>query len=191
MFSSTVQPSLLSLFSSSGSSPLSLFSTRTDTRLPEDSLICLLNDETSEPRPPSPATLISASHEDTSADGNGIEDPHYTLSQTVLHIQSPTLRTTYIRCPSTSTSQSGSRRRNDLGIKHPWIYMQVRNMDREWSFEVGIVDQSGREGIIRCSTFQVHLSVDSLFVPCPVCDFSDKTCMYHHCARGNSILYSE
>lgn len=48
-------------------------------------------------------------------------------------------------------------RRGDLGIEHPWIHLQVRNLHREWSFEVGIVDRSGREGVVRCSTFQVYI----------------------------------
>ena len=71
----------------------------------------------------------------------------YTLSQTVLHLQSPTLRTTSVQCPPTAEGV--------LGLKHPWIHVQVRNMAREWSFEVGVVDRAGREGVIRCSTFQV------------------------------------
>lgn len=46
----------------------------------------------------------------------------------------------------------------DLGIEHPWIHLQVRNLHREWSFEVGVMDRSGREGVVRCSTFQVYAS---------------------------------
>ncbi|KAF9528359.1 hypothetical protein CPB83DRAFT_854469, partial [Crepidotus variabilis] len=34
------------------------------------------------------------------------------------------------------------------------MHLQVRNLGREWSFEVGIVDQAGQIGIIRLSTFQ-------------------------------------
>jgi hypothetical protein len=86
----------------------------------------------------------------------------YSLNQTVLQIQSPTLRTTYIQCPPVdslypdNSSSSGARdKSNNLGIKHPWMHVQVRDMGREWSFEVGLVDQSGRMGIVRLSTFQV------------------------------------
>jgi hypothetical protein len=68
------------------------------------------------------------------------------LDQTVLHLQSPTLPTTFIRCPSVGS---------DLHLKHPWLHIQVKQLGREWSFEVGIVDHAGREGTLRCSTFKV------------------------------------
>ncbi|KAI0720761.1 hypothetical protein C8T65DRAFT_801167 [Cerioporus squamosus] len=152
MFSSSVQPGLVSLFSSTGSEPLSLFETRTDQSLPSDSFICLLNDATSQPAPSAPRTLIAANNPD---EDDAHASPNYALDQTVLHIQSPTVKTTYIRCPPKRPS-GAVRGRNDghLGLKHPWIHLQVRNIGREWAFEVGVVDQSGREGIVRCSTFQ-------------------------------------
>ena len=153
MFSSSIQPGLVSLFSSTGSDPPGLFSTHTDDTLPSDSLICLLNDATSQPTPPTPRTLITA----TGLEDDAAPSPNYTLDQTVLHIQSPTLRTTYMRCPPVSSGVPGraSASTGHLGLKHPWIHLQVRNMGREWSFEMGLIDQSGREGIVRCSTFQV------------------------------------
>ena len=156
MFSSSIQPGLVSLFSSTGSDPLGIFSTHTDDALPSDSLICLLNDATSQPTPPAPRTLITA----TGLEDDTTSSPNYTLDQTVLHIQSPTLRTTYMRCPPVSPGVPGraSASTGHLGLKHPWIHLQVRNMGREWSFEMGLIDQSGREGIVRCSTFQVCVS---------------------------------
>lgn len=154
MFSSSVQPGLVSLFSSTGTEPLSLFGSQTDTSLPSDSFICLLNDSSSQPAPSAPQLLITANvpdEDDTHA------SPNHTLYQTVLHIQSPTVQTTYIRCPP-KRSSNATRGRNGrhLGLKHPWLHLQVRNMGREWAFEVGLVDQSGREGVVRCSTFQVR-----------------------------------
>lgn len=149
MFSGTIQPNIVSLFSSTGSLPLSLFSVETDSTLPSDSLVHLLNDATSLPAPPAPASLISLPK--TFAD-EGADEPSTGkhTRQTVLHIQSPTLRTTFIQCPpSLSVSDKG------LGLKHAWLQLQVRNLGREWSFEVGIADKAGRQGIIRCSTFQV------------------------------------
>ena len=151
MFSSAVQPALVSLFSSTGSDPLSLFVTKTDESLPSDSFVCLLNDSTSTPAPQPPRALVAGG----ALDEDGDEDspsPNYTLDQTVLHIQSPTVRTTYIRCPPVSPRGGAF---GHLGLKHPWVHLQVRNMGREWAFEVGIVDQSGREGVVRCATFQV------------------------------------
>ncbi|KAG2748887.1 hypothetical protein P692DRAFT_20833416 [Suillus brevipes Sb2] len=73
----------------------------------------------------------------------------YGLHQTVLHIQSPTLRMTFIRSPP--HTGPGDR---ELGLKHKWFHLQVRNLGREWSFDIGIVDKMGRRGVIRCSTFQ-------------------------------------
>ena len=148
MFSSAVQPALVSLFSSTSTDPLSLFSSHTDPALPADSFICLLHDTTSEPQPGPPAKLVlSPPLTDVDQDG-AVDSQGYTLNQTVLHIQSPTLRTTYIRSPPAAVQK-------DLGMKHPWIHLQVRNMDKEWSLEIGIVDRSGRRGVVRCSTFQV------------------------------------
>lgn len=159
MFSAAVQPGLVSLFSSTGSEPLTLFSSHTDKSLPSDSCISLLEDATSLPPPPPPANLVGidfAGEHVTRADRR-----NYALNQTVLHIQSPSLQTTYIRCPPSGWSGSGGSLRmriGDLGIEHPWIHLQVRNLHREWSFEVGVMDRSGREGVVRCSTFQVYAS---------------------------------
>lgn len=145
MFSASLQPPIVSLFSSTGSDPLALWATRTDASLPADSFACLLEDSSSTPVPPPPANLISPlAVEPDSEHGRG---EGHILSQTILHLQSPTLRTTFVQCPSAVDSQ--------LGVKHPWIHLQVRNMGREWSFEVGVVDRAGREGVIRLSTFQV------------------------------------
>lgn len=147
MFAASVQPALVSLFSSTGSDPLALFATHTDTELPADSVVCLLEDASSTPVPMSPATLISppALNHAVGADRERAEG--YALSQTVLHLQSPTLRTTYVRSPPNPE--------HALGLKHPWVHLQVRNLGREWSFEAGIVDRAGREGVARFSTFQV------------------------------------
>ncbi|KDR79949.1 hypothetical protein GALMADRAFT_116481 [Galerina marginata CBS 339.88] len=157
LFSPAVQPSTISLFSSTSSEPLALFSSSTDQALPSDSFVHLLHDRLSSPLPVSPRTLLhlptvndaGAEEEDSS---HGVE-----LEQTVLHLQSPTIRTTYIQCPPVVPSFDAIGTHDKfvgLGIKHPWLHLQVRNLGREWSFEVGVVDHSGRTGIIRFSTFQ-------------------------------------
>lgn len=150
MFSSSVQPPLVSLLSTTSSQCLALFETKTDASLPADSFVCFLDDASSSPQPPGPAKLISPPSI-ASQDGDDEEQGNEGrgLDQTVFHIQSPTLRTTSIRCPGTSSTLA-------LGLKHPWIHFQVRNLGREWSFEVGIVDRGGKPGIVRCSTFQVQ-----------------------------------
>ena len=160
MFSGSVQPAIVSLFSSTGSEPLYLWSAQSDSSLPADSIICLLDDSKSTPTPSPPATLISPHLVGVDAGGNGSGDvPErmgYSLTQTVLHIQSPSLTKTYLRCPPQSWVRTRTGREGDLGLKHPWVHIQVRNMGRPWSFELGLVDQTGKEGIVRCSTFQVY-----------------------------------
>ncbi|KAI0087409.1 hypothetical protein BDY19DRAFT_251865 [Irpex rosettiformis] len=155
MFASSVQPPLVSLLASSNSSCLDLFKSGVDASLPSDSLICFLNDSTSRPEPPGPAQLIRPlciALEDDGDDSQG-----RTLDQTVLHIQSPTLRSTFIRCPALTG--------RNLGLKHPWLHFQVRNLGREWSFEVGVVDRAGREGVVRCSTFQTNPTLKMITPP--------------------------
>lgn len=156
MFAHSVQPALVSLFSSTGSDPLALWAICKDDELPADSVVCLLEDKSSAPAPPEPAKLIQT------ADGDGENGlgEGYTVSQAVLHIQSPTLRKTYVRCPPTGS----------LGMKHPWIHLQVRNLGKECSFEVGIMDRAGREGIVRFSTFQVLSSLSQMFGTRDLCN---------------------
>ncbi|KIL62703.1 hypothetical protein M378DRAFT_80870 [Amanita muscaria Koide BX008] len=161
MFSETVQSPVLSLFSSTNSDALRLFSTHSDPSLPAGSFIHFLHDATDSPPPMRPACPISPDDDDDEATVPDSESgsPDYTLDQTVLHIQSPTLRTTYIHSPpihsSTLPPDGAVRERlNDLHVKHSWMHVQVRNMRRDWSLEVGLVDQAGRTGIVRLSTFQ-------------------------------------
>ncbi|KAF8905247.1 hypothetical protein CPB84DRAFT_1676811 [Gymnopilus junonius] len=153
MFSSFVQPSTLSLFSSTSSNSLSLFSLSVDQALPSDSFIHLLHDRLSSPLPDIPRTLLHLPIIQDRGDEMDSRHLDIELEQTILHIQSPTIRTTYIQCPAITPIGIGDRSPG-LGIKHPWMHLQVRNLGKEWSFEVGIVDHAGRTGIIRLSTFQ-------------------------------------
>ncbi|KAJ7634607.1 hypothetical protein FB45DRAFT_1056614 [Roridomyces roridus] len=146
MFLNTVQPETVSLFSSTGSDPLGLFGTACDSALPSDSFIHLLVDKSSLPEPAPPATPICLPQRNEKSDDTESSVSGLDLNQTVLHIQSPTIRTTYIRCPPTNSTQ--------LGLKHPWIHIQVRDLGRDWSFEIGLVDRSSRVGVVRLSTFQ-------------------------------------
>ncbi|KAJ6487745.1 hypothetical protein C8R45DRAFT_868817 [Mycena sanguinolenta] len=146
MFANTVQPEMVSLFSSTSSDPLDLFGSACDALLPSDSFIHLLIDKSSLPAPPSPAVLISPPSQENSDDAEESNTSGLCLSQRVLHIQSPTLRTTYIRCPPNNSQH--------LGLKHPWLHLQIRDIGREWSFEIGLVDRSGGVGVVRFSTFQ-------------------------------------
>ncbi|KAH8105587.1 hypothetical protein DFH11DRAFT_1290162 [Phellopilus nigrolimitatus] len=178
MFSNTVQPSIVSLFSSTSSEPLQLFSQHVDPSpvLRSDSFIHLLNDTTSLPHPPVPGVLIQPTpiNSDDSAEGT---DPKFrekqgrTLCQTVLHIQSPTIRTTYIRCPPSPTPASFSRSSfisdatAELGLTLPWVHLQVRSLGREWAFEVCVADRAGKRGVIKCSTFQKEATLKCQYDP--------------------------
>jgi len=161
MFSGSVQPATVSLFSSTGSEPLYLWSVKTDPSLPSDSFTCFLDDAKSTPTPPPPAALISPHPVRVAGSGDSADDVSermgYSLTQTVLHIQSPSLTKTYLRCPPFGWARARMGREGDLGLEHPFVHIQVRNMGRPWSFELGLVDQAGKEGIVRCSTFQVYI----------------------------------
>ena len=149
LFPASVQPSIVSLFSSTGSDPLSLFRTSVDKSLPSDSFLHFLHDQYSSPPPPPPGSLLHLPKISEQQEDN-YPSHGYELDQTVLHIQSPTIQTTYIQCPKSDDKS------NALGVRHPWMHLQVRNLGREWAFEVGIVDHAGRMGIVRLSTFQVN-----------------------------------
>lgn len=91
------------------------------------------------------------------------------LGQTVLHLQSPTIRTTYIRCPMTTSGKYTVP--SDLGITLPWLHIQVRPLGdgsgsgRDvWAFDIGVVDRSGKRGVIRASTFQVRSRILKLLI---------------------------
>lgn len=138
MFKNEIQPSVISLFSSTGSHPLSLWQTETDAGLPKDSHITLIDDDTMCPG--------------KEIDYVNLEDDEmqsHTLSHPVLHIQSPTLPSTFIRCPPSPS--------DSLGISLPWLHLQFRNLGRPWAFEIGLVDLYGHLAAIRCCTFQVSL----------------------------------
>ena len=146
MFNSTVQPARVSLFSSVGSDPLQLFSVSVDPALPSDSIVHLLNDHTSLPLPASGAQLVALPRSDNSNDDSRPDS----LACSVLHIQSPTIKTTFIRCPRDSSKY--------LGLTHQYFHMQFRDIGRDFGFEIGLSDTAGRTGVVRCSTFQVGQS---------------------------------
>ena len=78
------------------------------------------------------------------------------------------MQTTFIQLgrPKTVSNARHDSRRSDksksdpLGVELGWISMQIRRLGRRHlSFEIGILDSRGREGVIRCSSFQVSLSL--------------------------------
>ncbi|KAJ1311856.1 hypothetical protein OPQ81_010317 [Rhizoctonia solani] len=43
--------------------------------------------------------------------------------------------------------------------------MQIKDIGREFSFEIGLTDTAGRAGVLRCSTFQEEPRIESLQPP--------------------------
>lgn len=204
LLANTLQPPLLSLFDSSSlslpakaSSSLSpslppLWSHTTDPQLPQDSVICYIRDYDSHPHchPHNPGwediVLVdmfkntTKQEEDATGKENG--KGKGLILQRVLHIQSPTIKSTYIQAgcsrssfhskPTTTTSiyMRPRARARPLGITLPHLHIQFRRLgqgaQRPWAIELGVEDGSGKgkgggvggggvEGIIRFSTFQV------------------------------------
>ncbi|EIW72012.1 hypothetical protein TREMEDRAFT_66672 [Tremella mesenterica DSM 1558] len=140
LLSGTIQPPLLSLFSSTSQPPLTTFFTHLSPLHPKESFITLLPDSSTSsrskyhhvPRHPTPGTL----------------------SEPVIHIQSPTLNKTYIQSGSSKTSFTQNRIK-PLGIELPFITFQFRPLGkRHVCFEIGLVDTKGLEGVVRISSFQ-------------------------------------
>ena len=133
MFHQSIQPSTISLLSSVGSSPLQgLWTTSTDPKLPEDSFIVVLDDTSVDQR--DTHKQVNLPNQCSGSKGKQLNCP-------VIQIQSPTIPSTYIVTP-------------ELSLKHSWVHLQVRNLQKEFAFEVGIVDSANRCGRIRWSTFQ-------------------------------------
>lgn len=165
MFSGILAPPSVSIFSSTSSKPLQLWSVKTDTN--PESCVHLLHDSTSKSLGVttslvSPPPLVELGGVERNSESDH-EDLGYALDQTVLHIQSPKPPTTYILCPPDRSLA--------LGLKHPWMHIQVRNIGRPWSFEVGLVDTAGRTGVLRLSTFQVDplVRLPALRIGRPMC----------------------
>ncbi|KAL0245698.1 hypothetical protein I308_104833 [Cryptococcus tetragattii IND107] len=156
LLSGTVQPPLLSLLSSTSSPALSpLFIAVTDSSSP-NSVITTINDNQQVEKAGSRITIPKNPTQGSIADQ-------------VIHIQSPDLRSTYIQagCSQTAFRRSLKGKEQDdmmvpLGVELPWIGMQVKKLSRrELSFEVGVVDSRGREGVIRCSSYKTDPSIHS------------------------------
>jgi hypothetical protein len=159
-------PPILSVFSSSDTFPSPLWSQHTDPLLPAESIILpLLSDVSSHPRDPVPdeTTLVHCHSPSSTAAVASIDSPSTSSSQPlkgllthpVVHIQSPSIKTTYLRCPPSSPS---SATRSELGVELDWLHLQLRRLGgrRELVVEVGIKDGRGIEGRVRMGSFIVR-----------------------------------
>ncbi|SOV04954.1 uncharacterized protein UDID_02996 [Ustilago sp. UG-2017a] len=139
-----VQPESLSLFSSTSSNPFALWALHQDPDLEEDSGIRLLIDSTDV------TALHDAGIPVDSFKLRSDEPIRGSCSEPVLHIQSPSIRGTFIRSPPNKDTQ--------LGIKLPYLTFQFRPIGsfRPFLFEVGIIDERHQQARIRVSSFQVE-----------------------------------
>lgn len=151
----TIQPPLISLLNSNAIPPVSpLWTAHTDPALTEDSVVCVVMDD----EPAASGRPITEGWESTPGTARVPEPaslvPKHiaigSLSQPVIHLQSPTIRTTYLQSGGALPSPRA------LGLTLPWLGIQMRRLGaRHVCVEVGVVDPAGREGRIRMSTFQV------------------------------------
>ncbi|KAK4704065.1 hypothetical protein P7C70_g2150, partial [Phenoliferia sp. Uapishka_3] len=141
MFASSHQPSVLSLFSSTSSSPLLLASTSSASPPLADSFIALLDDATD-----ANFTLISGPATSSSTlKGKGTTVPRGNLRSRILHLEAPDPRSTHVQWGS------GSK---PLGITLPLLVLQLKDLGQAFFFEVGVRDERGNRAVIRASTFQ-------------------------------------
>jgi hypothetical protein len=133
------QTSVLSLLSSTSSDPLQLFQICIPASDKGGSCIISLHDAAAVP--PESLSVNSSLIKPPPIRGynekEATEDYYegYSLDQAVVHIQSPLLQSTFIQCPRIALHKlyelpsSGIRNpTHDLGIKLPWMHVQVRNM---------------------------------------------------------------
>lgn len=161
-----LQPPLLTLLSSACQPALSpLITSHTDSSDPKRSLITVLPDTLSRPRP-------AKRKWDAQPDEGEYVPVHPPkrgdLADTVIHIQGPRLGETYIQAGSSASlaTGTGSSGQSDvtgspapvppLGVQLPWLHFQLKRLGaRSMAVEVGVLDLRGVEGVIRCSSFQV------------------------------------
>lgn len=157
-----LQTSPLSLFNACSEQPLALFSFDTDKTLPNDSGLALVKDKDDE------IIWHIGIDEDCKnyvckdqglklieRTSNPTFSPHFIQGYS-LHIQSPSIETTYIRCPPTKDI--------DLGITLPNLHLQVYLFDEHhpFMFEVSIKDHQGQSALLRWSTFKSTASLQYL-----------------------------
>ncbi|GJN89359.1 hypothetical protein Rhopal_002339-T1 [Rhodotorula paludigena] len=144
-----VQPSLISLFSSTSSHPTLLASCKADAATASDSFISLLDDATD-----SSESLIAWHASLGKLRGHCPPDVKDLRGQ-VLHLQAPDSRTTSVRWGSLSGE---TWRRDGLGIELPVVHLQLKHLGAMY-FEVGVVNKQGELTVVRCSTWQAQVKL--------------------------------
>ncbi|GHJ84107.1 hypothetical protein NliqN6_0509 [Naganishia liquefaciens] len=157
LFTHTAIPPLVSLLNASSCPALTpLWTHTTDPTLPEDSAVCLVQDDAPHGGAYVPSTGYEAA---TAAAAEQIPSTVHlipkrpadigSLAQPVVHIQSPSIHRTYIQAGAPSPDA------RSLGIDLAFLGLQIRPLgERPFAAEVGVVDSAGHHGRIRISSFQ-------------------------------------
>ncbi|GAA6059273.1 hypothetical protein JCM10212_006666 [Sporobolomyces blumeae] len=154
LLDNTLQPTVLSLFSSTSSHPLVLASeVRCSATATTDSFVSLLDDETNERE-----TLVAFNggpdelpQRVAALNGVHLASAGEQIRGRVLHLQDPDCRTTSVRWGDHSEA---GRRQRGLGIELAHVHLQVKDLGQTFFVDVGVVDDRDEVFVIRCSTFQ-------------------------------------
>ncbi|KAI9634138.1 uncharacterized protein MKK02DRAFT_38810 [Dioszegia hungarica] len=160
LLSSTVQPPILTLLSSTSQPALSpLFTSHIDPSCPSKSIITSLPDILTRPR-------AAKRKWDAQPDERSFVPTHKAergdVEDIVVHVQGPAIADTYIQAGSSATARKkgGEGVPLPLGLELPRVHFQLKRLgSRGFALEVGVLDLKGREGVIRCSTFQKTPSI--------------------------------
>ncbi|GAA5862047.1 hypothetical protein JCM1840_006919 [Sporobolomyces johnsonii] len=149
-----LQPSVISLFSSTASHPLLLASTATSQSLTSDSFVSLLADATDERETlvawnGGPAELTPRRESLAAQKKGGRVGAH--LRSQVLHLQDPDCRNTSVRWGTWRKERRGDE---GLGIELGFVHVQLKNLGQMVFFDVGAMDDRGEVYLIRCSSWQ-------------------------------------
>ncbi|KAG1048003.1 hypothetical protein G6F43_009580 [Rhizopus delemar] len=87
-----------------------------------------------------------------------VVDDH--ISSTVIELASSNLSNTYITCPA--------QMNKTLGIKLPFIVLVVKSLNKYFSFEVELLDDTDEKRRIRASNFQISTRVKPYIATMPM-----------------------
>ncbi|GAA5911236.1 uncharacterized protein JCM6883_001951 [Sporobolomyces salmoneus] len=153
-----LQPSIISLFSSTSSHPLILASEIRTSSTNTDSFIALIDDTAKSEGEEKLISFNSASSsiaQPSQAIRGTPEDNKRDIRSRVLHLQDPDCRSTSVRWGSLTKEIS----KESLGIQLEYVHLQVKNLGQDFYFDVAIVDEKREVFVFRCSTFQSKAKV--------------------------------
>ncbi|BGP40037.1 hypothetical protein JCM10449v2_003995 [Rhodotorula kratochvilovae] len=164
LLDSVIQPSIISLFSSTSTHPTLLATCVPGTDAVTDSFVSLLDDATDSRETllawsGSSAAELSARVESLARLRRGLPAQAKDLDGQVLHLQAPDCRTTSVRWGSFSPE---TWRRDGLGVELPVLHFQLKHLEQTMYIDVAVVDEQDEVIIVRCSTFQVRLAKEFL-----------------------------